>query len=290
MGNLQKKVRSKKEQLQLDRIATCHALRRAIAGDPTGTLSPVTFLVVWMLLTYMGEEGEAFPSMRTLAADIGMHERTVRDHLERAVTAGFLRMRRDGRRKTNVYTLPYDVPIDLSERVIGTGRSGDVTGPSTPVARSMKQGGEGVVDSHPNRAAGSSAHSDRVIGANVTGAVDPTIHVEGIHKEDPRKTTLVRSPFGRLDQEAREDVIQRLTLDVYNQTHGLGRERSRKVRIARAFRELAGRGVDLHVAASGTIAAMHGSDAHNVDLNGHAAAEKILQESRWESWTIPETI
>ncbi|MNH49014.1 hypothetical protein D3C73_05730 [compost metagenome] len=287
MGNPQKKVRSKKEQLQLDRMATFHALRRAIARDPTRTLSPATFFVVWTLLSYMGEEGEAFPSMRTLAADIGMHERTVRDHLERAVAAGFLRMQRDGRRKTNVYTLPHDVPIDPSVRVIGTGHSDHMTGSTAPVTRSTNQG---VVDSHPDGVNGPSRPGDRAIVTLVTGAVDPTIHVEEIHKEDPRKTTLVRSPFGRLDQEAREDVIQRLTLDVYNQTHGLGRERSRKVRIARAFRELAGRGVNLRVAASGTIAAMHGPDAHNVDLNGHAAAEKILLESRWESWTIPETI
>ena len=279
MSNSQTKARSKKEQMQLARNATLHQLSQDIARDRTGTLTSTTFFVVWRLLTYMGEEGEAFPAMTTLAGYVGKDERTVRDHLKRAVVAGFLRVKRDGRRKTNVYTLAH------GDRVIGTGHSGDVPGSSVLIARSMSTNHRGVEDSHPESVIGSSTQCHRVIGTEATGADHPTIHLGQIHKEDPRNRTLVRGPFGPSDNEAREELIQRLTQDVYAETHGKGRERSRRSRIASVLRDLASDGVDLMVATRGTIAMMQGPDAHNYELGGHAAAEKILRERRWESWS-----
>lgn len=293
------KARSRKEQLQLDRRTTEESLRRAVARDQTGTLTTVTFFVVSTLLTYMGEEGEAFPSMDTLARAVGMNERTVRDHLGCAVAAGFLLKRRDGKRKTNVYLLNPALLPRPGKRANTAGHSGEVTGSAAPVTRSMTAGWEGVVDSakrdtesahgyHLERVTGSSAPSERVSGGTVTGAADPTIHLEEIHEEEPRTKNLVRSSFGRSDDCCSEERIEELTTRIFHQTHGVGRARSRKTRIARALRKLAGERVDLEAAARGTIAAMHGPDAYNDDLDGHQAAEKILRSRRWESWLVDD--
>ena len=285
-----KKARSRKEQMQLDRTSTLHALRQAIARDRTGTLSPTTFLVTWTLLTYMGEAGEAFPSMTTLAAAIGMHERTVRDHLERVVTAGFLSVRRDGRRKSNVYTLANDRPVAPSNRASDTDQSLTLTGAATPLSHFSlrassfsQQDTESPQDTTAVKETGPTTQSQRVNGARVSGADDPTIHVEENHPRHPRQT-LVRSPFGQSDLLAQQKHIEEMTERVFDATHGRGRERSRKTRIARALRELAENGVDLGIAVRGTIDVMHGADAYNDELDGHAAAEKILRERRWESW------
>ncbi len=289
------KARTRKEQLQLDRRTTEGSLRRAVAQDQTRTLTTVTFFVVSTLLTYMGEEGKAFPSMDTLAKAVGMNERTVRDHLGRATAAGFLLMHRDGRRKTNVYSLNPALLTRQSKRAETAGHSGEVTGSAVPVIGSTTECRQGVLDSvKPNtesshgRVVGPVAPSERVNGTKVTGAADPTIHLEGIHAEEPRTKTLVRSPFGRSDDCCSEELIEELTNRIFDQTHGVGRERSRKSRIARELRKLAGERVDLEAAACGTIAAMHGSDAYNVELNGHQAAEKILQSRRWESWLVDD--
>ena len=291
-----KRERSRKEQMQLARNATLNAVSRAIAQDRTGTLTATTFHVVWRLLTYMGEAGEAFPAMATLAASLGMNERTVRDHLQRAVTSGVLKMRRDGRRKTNVYSLASDALVDSSVGVGGTGDCGTVTGLPAPETRYHAPLLKGAVNTaqsdtvSANRSLGDggtglSAQSHRVDGTKVTGAAGPTIHLEPNHLDDPQTKTLVRSSFGQSDELAREEIIRRLTLEVFNHTHGLGRERSRKSRIARALRELDRNGDDLGEVVRGTVAIMHGLDAHNEELGGHAAADKILRERRWESWT-----
>lgn len=288
-------ARSRKEQLQLDRRKTEESLRRAVAVDRTRTLTPVTFFVVSTLLTYMGEEGEAFPSMKTLAQAVGMNERAVRDHLGRAVAAGFLLMRRDGRRKTNVYSLNPALLPRQGERAETAGHLGGVTGFAVPVTQSVPGSWEGdpntaipdtesAHSSYLEQVPGSSVPSERVSGNKITGAADPTIHLEEIHKEEPRTKHLVRSSFGRSDDCCSEVRISELTARIFSQTYGVGRERSRKTRIARALRKLAGERVDLEAAASGTIAAMHSPDAYNGDLDGHQAAEKILQSRRWEAW------
>ncbi|GEM_PF-2080838 len=293
------KPRSRKEQLQLDRRLTEEKLRRAVARDQTGTLTTVTFFVVSTLLSYMGEEGEAFPSMDTLARAVGLNERTVRYHLGCAVAAGFLLKRRDGRRKTNVYLLNPTLFARPGDRANTAGRSDEATGSAAPVSRSMtarcgggvdsgKRDTESAYSSHLERVIGPSAPSQRFSGAKVTGAAEPTIHLEEIYKEEPRTKNLVRSSFGQSDDCCSEERIEELTTRIFRQTHGVGRDRSRKTRIARALRKLAGERVDLEAAARGTIAAMHGPDAYNDDLNGHQAAEKILRSRRWESWLVDD--
>ena len=244
----------------------------------------------------MGEAGEAFPAMTTLGVSIGMHERTVRDHLERVVSAGFLKKQRDGRRKTNVYSLVPDALCNPSDRVGGTGDGRTVIGSTAPVSLSKGTPLNEVVDvprldtesarrSLCDGVIGSAAQGPRVSGSEVTGVADPAIHLEENHLDDPQKSTLVRSSFGQSDESAPEELIQRLAYEVFNHSHGLGRKRSRKNRIAQSLRALDRNRVDLGEAVKGTIAIMHGPDAYNEELGGHAAAEKILRERRWESWT-----
>lgn len=197
MEGARKKARSPKEQMQLDRMATLDALDQAIARDSSNVLASVTFRVVWRLLTYMGEEGLAFPAMATLALALGLHERTVRDHLDRAVAAGFLRKKRDGRLKTNVYSLAMDHLVRQSERVVCADNS-EVIGSRAPVTltqkatmeatdRSLRSSEETAQRCLPLKVNGSVAQSHRANSSKITGSCDPTIHLEKIHEENPRQ-------------------------------------------------------------------------------------------------------
>lgn len=272
------RVRTAKEQFQLARAQWFEALFQAVAKDRTGTLTSTTFFIVYRLVyRYMNHENGAYPAVATVARDTGYNERTVREHLDRAVAAGFLLKRRDGRRKANLFVLNLGVLANPHEGVAGS---------QTIVARSAQ-----AVDSvgrttlsSADRETGKLSHTERLIGVQAPGAGRPTNQLVSNHQGEPRQTTSVRSTFGQSDELVRDDVIRRLTVEVYDHTHGLGRIRSRKSRIAAALRKLASQEVELDRAVRGTIAAMRGPDAYNPELGGHAAAEKILRERRWEEW------
>lgn len=265
---------------RLKRNATLHELRRRIATDTTRTLTATTFLTAWTLLSYMGREGEAFPSMATLATETGFDERTIRDHLDRVVAAGLIEKKRDGRRKTNVYQLRSGVSPNEGnwggDTSISSRTPPQTIGPTTPA-----DGDQGVVCPLSKRVSGSAAQSDRVRGLGVTGVAHPTIQIDDPEKE-PKEDSFVRSRFTRSDDGSREKDIRKMTLELFNQTHGLGRKRSRKSSIARELRRLADDGVDLDTAVRGAIDLIHSDDAHNPDLGGHAAVHRILRERRWE--------
>lgn len=104
-----KKTRSRKEKMQLDRARWLDALYRAAAAPHTA-LTPVTFFVVWVLVTrFHNDEKGAFPSHQTLAAATGLGVKAVRVHLDLTVAAGFLIKRRVGNMQPNVYLMDFDV-------------------------------------------------------------------------------------------------------------------------------------------------------------------------------------
>src|SRR5437660_664031 len=74
-------------------------------------LSPGAKLVYGRLCRYAGENGAAYPSVPTLAAELGMGETQARDYLRELETVGFIRVdrknrhyRKDGSGGSNGYT------------------------------------------------------------------------------------------------------------------------------------------------------------------------------------------
>lgn len=57
------------------------------------------------LLSYAWQEGSCYPGQERLAADVGVTDRSVRNHLAELVRAGLLTVQRRGQGLTNVYTL-----------------------------------------------------------------------------------------------------------------------------------------------------------------------------------------
>jgi len=60
--------------------------------------------LLWARLArYAGTNGQCFPLLSTLAADLGFSERQVQRYLAELVSSGFLRARQRGYNKSNVY-------------------------------------------------------------------------------------------------------------------------------------------------------------------------------------------
>ena len=203
-----KKARSRKEQLQLDRARWLGALGAAVADDQSPVTS-ATFFVVWTLVTrYLNEANEAYPAAETLGLDVGLNERAVREHLDRAVASGLLLKRRIGRMQPNVYSLNLAILGPSSDRAIHAGHSGDVTGSADPVTSPPTGPAVGVLDGHPVQVEGVDdshsvhvtgrfAQSDRAIDDKVTGAKHPANHVVDNHEEEPRRATRDARPGAR---------------------------------------------------------------------------------------------
>lgn len=197
MEELPKKSRSQKEQMQLDRARCLSRLGDAVA-DPATNLTPTSFFVVSRLASiYLNEANEAWPAAATLAAKCGLDERTVREHLDRAVVAGFLVKRRVGRMHPNVYSLCLKEENPSSDRVICAGHSREVIGSTAPVTsekglnkvgvlRGRTDEKEGVLRSLSADVTGRLSQRERVESAQVIGSDRPTNHIEDNHKEEPR--------------------------------------------------------------------------------------------------------
>lgn len=203
-----KKTRSSKQQMQLDRARWLDALQRAVVDGQIG-LTPVTFFVVWTLVTrFHNDRDGAFPSHQTLANATALGVKTVQVHLDLAVEAGFLIKKRVGGMQPNVYFINLEVLQRSDDRIARPDQSTEVIGLSSPIrAPSIltaegvlgEQPGqaEGVDDSHAAQVIGLTTPSDRACQSKVIGPVGPTNHVVDNHEEEPRRATRDARPGAR---------------------------------------------------------------------------------------------
>lgn len=71
---------------------------------------------------------------------------------------------------------------------------------------------------------------------------------------------------------------------IFQATAGLGRQRTRKTKIARALHGASAKGHDLEKVVQGTLACLSGPDATNPELGGQRAAHKVIASGAWEAW------
>ena len=71
----------------------------------SGDITPGGKLAYAMLLSYAWQNDYCFPGQERLAKDMGVTDRSVRTYLQELETKGFLRIKRQGLGKTNVYEL-----------------------------------------------------------------------------------------------------------------------------------------------------------------------------------------
>ena len=77
-------------------------------------LSPGARVAYGILLKYGWQEGACFPGQKTLARDIGVKERQVRNYLTELVDNQYVRIRHQGLGKPNVYHI-LDVKTKLKK-------------------------------------------------------------------------------------------------------------------------------------------------------------------------------
>lgn len=74
-----------------------------------GKLSPGAKLAYAMLLSYAWNNESCFPGQDRLGMDMGVTDRSVRTYTQELESAGFLKIKRRGLNKTNVYELDLTV-------------------------------------------------------------------------------------------------------------------------------------------------------------------------------------
>lgn len=72
-------------------------------------LAPGAKLVYAMLLKYAWNNGFCFPGQERLAADMGVTDRSVRTHLQELQEKGYVRIKRQGQGRPNLYELDMTV-------------------------------------------------------------------------------------------------------------------------------------------------------------------------------------
>lgn len=80
----------------------------------SGNITPGGKLAYAMLLSYAWQNDFCFPGQERLAKDMGVTDRSVRTYLQELETKGFLKIKRQGQGKPNMYEL--DVTKSAAER------------------------------------------------------------------------------------------------------------------------------------------------------------------------------
>jgi hypothetical protein len=84
----------------------------------SGSITPGGKLAYAMLLSYAWQNDYCFPGQERLAKDMGVTDRSVRTYLQELEAKGFLRIKRQGLGKTNVYEL------DVSKNAVSARKKG----------------------------------------------------------------------------------------------------------------------------------------------------------------------
>jgi hypothetical protein len=84
--------------------------------------------LLWARLArYAGSDGRCFPLLSTLAGDMGVCQRQVQRHLNELVAQRFLRVRRRGLNKSNLYEFLWHPAFEVAQRLGAPEPEGDMT-------------------------------------------------------------------------------------------------------------------------------------------------------------------
>lgn len=121
MEKIDKTVRKRYEQIIIEN----EMLRAGFAAMPYLVLRDKRLtigarLAYGVLLSYAWQDGACFPGQETMAEDIGVSSRQLRDYLNELRENGYIRIKRQGLNKPNIYYI-LDVKTKLKKRKSRTG-------------------------------------------------------------------------------------------------------------------------------------------------------------------------